>query len=515
MTNIATSEQTKDIAATYDLLAHESGIVEVRAIATQFAKSSTWDGYGDIISGYFNDRTAFVKCVTDLNRSKLIKGIYATLNPVVPALIGRAENRLKAAGKKSPTTSDDDIMHRHCLLIDADPFRPAEIASTQPEMEAAKAKADEVAAYLNTNGWPEFYRGNSGNGAHLVGLIDLPNNDESSLLISDFLKFLDWKFGTVPSDNKEAKRQFNQGVINVGIDTTVYNASRISKVYGTKVCKGDNTADRPHRIAQFTHIPAQPAVIPSELIEIAVDEYRKHKTQTPKAAPKSPINTNGHSHRLPTGENWCETVEGVERWIADHGVTLGNRDTYTRDNFEYKWDVDCLTSGDAHKDGASLFWGAGKGMGYKCHHNGCNGKGWADVRAIIGPKVYTNGHAAGAQQQKTVRTVDQVTGEIIEAAAPDLALTIDEVLQAISEIATTEDIEPGERKKRIVKELAFAVGELERSDHALVIEALGMGKAGFTKSDAKEFIAGCVADARRSAAKKRSNGDRNRHALTC
>jgi hypothetical protein len=497
MTNIATSEQTKDIAATYDLLAHESGIVEVRAIATQFAKSSTWDGYGDIISGYFNDRTAFVKCVTDLNRSKLIKGIYATLNPVVPALIGRAENRLKAAGKKSPTTSDDDIMHRHCLLIDADPFRPAEIASTQPEMEAAKAKADEVAAYLNTNGWPEFYRGNSGNGAHLVGLIDLPNNDESSLLISDFLKFLDWKFGTVPSDNKEAKRQFNQGVINVGIDTTVYNASRISKVYGTKVCKGDNTADRPHRVAQFTHIPAQPAVIPSELIEIAVDEYRKHKTQPPKAAPKPPINTNGHSHRLPTGENWCETVEGVERWLADHGVTLGNRDTYTRDNFEYKWDVDCLTSGDAHKDGASLFWGAGKGMGYKCHHNGCNGKGWADVRAIIGPKVYTNGHAAGAQQQKTVRTVDQVTGEIIEAAAPDLALTIDEVLQAISEIATTEDIEPGERKKRIVKELAFAVGELERSDHALVIEALGMGKAGFTKSDAKEFIAGCVADAKK------------------
>lgn len=104
-----------------------------------------------------------------------------------------------------------------------------------------------------------------------------------------------------------------------------------------------------------------------------------------------------------------------------------------------------------------------------------------------------------AAQKKTVRTVDQSTGEIIESAAPDLTLTVDEVLQAISKIATTEDLKPGERKVRIVKELSFSIGALKRSDHALVIEALEMGNAGLTKTDATNYVRDCVADAKKRA----------------
>ena len=50
----------------------------------------------------------------------------------------------------------------------------------------------------------------------------------------------------------------------VKVDTTVANAARISKVYGTLAAKGDSTKDRPHRLARILEAP-------QELI--AVDPY--------------------------------------------------------------------------------------------------------------------------------------------------------------------------------------------------------------------------------------------------
>ncbi len=78
-------------------------------------------------------------------------------------------------------------------------------------------------------------------------------------------------------------------------------------------------------------------------------------------------------------------------------------------------------------------------------------------------------------------------------------LTIDAVLQEISKLTTNKAATPAERKQRIVKELASAIGGLDRSDHALVIESLRRADANFTKSDATTFVAGCVADAKRRA----------------
>lgn len=387
----ATKQQIDDIAATYDLLSHPSGVVEVRAILKERGRHNTaWEGWGDIISGYFDDRESFVRCVSNLDKSKQVKTVYATLNPVVSALMSRASNRLKAAGSKAPTTSDADIVSRQRLLIDCDPFRPAEISSTQAELDAAVAKADEVEQYLLSMGFPRFYAGISGNGAHRIGLIDLPNDEESKQLIGDFLEALNWRFGTVSDDSAEAKRQFNQGVINVGIDTTVFNASRITKVFGTLVRKGDDTTERPHRRAGITYMPDSPQVIPAELLEIVAQEYRDHKQVAAKQQAKPAIIANGYAHKLPTGENWCESVESVEEWFKDRNVTLGARETYTDHGYEYKWRVDCLTSSE-HKDGAFICWGANKGLGYTCHHSSCKGKSWADARDIIDPGRKTVG----------------------------------------------------------------------------------------------------------------------------
>lgn len=507
----------ENIRATWDLFKHDSGVLEVRALLKKTGENKqVWEGWGDIISGYFDDIEAFTGCVAGLDRTQQVKGIYVTMNPVLPALMGRAQNRLIAAGKRSPTTSDDDIVSRKTLLIDADPFRPAEIASTQDEMEAAIAKRDEVAAWLYSQGFPPFYNANSGNGAHLVGRIDLPNNEVAKLLVNDFLECLNWKFGAVPSDSSEAKRAFAQGLINVGIDTTVFNASRITKLYGSAARKGDNTDDRPHRRAQFTYTPEQSEVIPTELLERIAQEYRDHKAgqEREKQRGRKPLGTNVHK----PAADWSATVESVEQWFRDHGVTLGSRETYTKNGYQYKWDVDCIMS-SAHNDGACVMWGDAKGLGYKCHHNGCKGLGWADVRNLIAPKTYTNGHSNKTAQQPANTDSDDL-------AQPDLLLSVDEVLQAIGDIGAMQytdlDTDPDKakekaaarRKARIVKELGFAIGELERTDHALVIDALVHANAGFAKSDARAFVGGCVADhKKRHKAAQRQRAEQARENL--
>lgn len=466
-------KQLFDIATTWKLLSRPGSVVEIRALRK--------DKWGSVVSGYFNNADEFEKSVAKLDRDRNIKAIYATLNPATDALSARAYNRMIDIGKKSPTTSDDDIVHRATILIDADPYRPSEIGSTDAEMAAAIAKRDEVLDYLYSLGSPAWVCGNSGNGAHALGKIDLPNDDASKQLVSDFLECLDWKFGTVPKDIAEAKRRFAKGEINVGIDTTVFNAARITKVFGTKVRKGDDTSERPHRYAELTSVPNSFDVIPTELLEIVAQQWRDYQSTLNKpAAPQHRAKAQSQIHN-----DWSATADGVERWLSDHGVTLGNRDTYGKNGYQYKWAVDCITCNGAHKDGAELFWGANKGLGYKCHHNGCKGKGWQDVRNLIEPNRSTVNHQA-----------KYITPDEFESLLSAPSLSIDGILDNIKSIGTDDTLQPSDRKAKIVQELGQAIGDADRVNHSMVIDALADIDAGFTKTDARQFVANCVASAK-------------------
>lgn len=72
-------------------------------------------------------------------------------------------------------------------------------------------------------GWPRPVTCDSGNGYHALFRIDLPNDDESKLLVQRVLQALDFRFSTA----------------TVKIDVSVYNPSRITKLYGTTACKGN------------------------------------------------------------------------------------------------------------------------------------------------------------------------------------------------------------------------------------------------------------------------------------
>jgi hypothetical protein len=164
-------------------------------------------------------KAAFEKKALELNEQGY--NIYTTLNPIKQNFtVGSA--------------SDTNIDYRNLLLIDIDRTGDTKCPATNEEVKNAKELAGEVVTFLAGFDWPKPFQVKSGNGWHLYYILNqLENTNDSRDLIHRTLKNLAEKF-----DNKQ-----------VNIDTTVYNASRITKVPGTIMRKGEATPDRPYRMA--------------------------------------------------------------------------------------------------------------------------------------------------------------------------------------------------------------------------------------------------------------------------
>ena len=170
------------------------------------------------------------------------KGVYWLMNPLPVEWSG------------SPS-KDADIVRRRWLLIDCDPKRKGTVSSTDAEKEAARQKMVELDAYLDEGGWPAPIIADSGNGWHLLYLIDLPGEDDG--LAHRVLQVL--------------AKLFDDDAVS--IDTKVANASRICKLYGTVSRKGEDTAERPHRVSTILTIPEHLDVVPLTMLEtVAADD---------------------------------------------------------------------------------------------------------------------------------------------------------------------------------------------------------------------------------------------------
>src|SRR5262249_25247017 len=148
---------------------------------------------------------------------------------------------------------------------DIDPNPVAGVSSTDIEHDLAQAKAKHIARWLADRGVPErsIILGDSGNGAHVLIAINLPNDEESKNLLQHCIDVVAFYFAEHPKE----------------IDRQVYNAARIWKVYGTKCRKGDDTPERPHRVSKLVHVPKRLVICPKEaLIHIAalLPEEPKH-----------------------------------------------------------------------------------------------------------------------------------------------------------------------------------------------------------------------------------------------
>jgi uncharacterized protein DUF3987 len=326
------SSASHAILETLDLLHAPGDVFEIRILTPRCT-----------ISGYYNDRR---KAVANIARWNGQANVYLTANPVNPALLSRAHNRLKDYAKE--TTNDKDSVARRWLLLDFDAPRPAGISSTNAEHDAALTCATEVYQWLQSMGFPGLILADSGNGGHVMARVDLPNDDASTKLVQRCTHAVALRF----SDNV------------VTVDLTVTNPARIWKCYGTMACKGDNTPERPHRLArilnvQEPHTPA-PLALLEQLADMAPKEPKTHAKQT----------AGGHFD--------------IEQWITEHGLDL-------RGPFDWsggrKWIFSTCPWNSEHTNrSAYIVQFASGALAAGCHHNGCYGKRWPDLRATFEPE---------------------------------------------------------------------------------------------------------------------------------
>ena len=327
------------IRSVLDLIIEPGAVFEIRAITES-----------GISSGYYDQGEKAEQDVLLLDADRTTTGIYLTLNTVNPDLLARRANRIKTRlSKKDATTADADIIRRRWFPIDVDPVRPSGVSSSDEEHENARATAAAIRTYLSGLGWPDPIVADSGNGAHLLYHLDLPNDPEIRDLVKEALTTLSVIF----SDSR------------CQVDTANFNAARIWKVYGTLSRKGDNTPTRSHRRSAVTETPP-------EICDVTLEQLRSLATLFPKDEPVRQTRKRSASP-LDLGT-----------WLDSHGI--GYEQKPYADGTIFILD-ECPFS-PAHKDGAFAIQFASGGIFAGCHHNSC-GSGtqrWPELREIYDGK---------------------------------------------------------------------------------------------------------------------------------
>ena len=104
--------------------------------------------FGKVHTGYFDDEhlEEMARAALQLSGPQAgVEGVYFTLNPVMPALLSRCNNRVGEPGE-CDATGDANIVRRNWLLIDLDPRRPSGISASDEEKKLAWEAAERVRA---------------------------------------------------------------------------------------------------------------------------------------------------------------------------------------------------------------------------------------------------------------------------------------------------------------------------------------------------------------------------------
>ena len=326
-------------------------VTEVRILREspylQLHRTGRGEFVGKTVFGYY-DNQHYDKLVADIQpyqNDPETKGIYTTIQRCDPALLARAENRLKQAGDNS-TTSDGNITHFVVFPIDVDSGCASGISATEAELQASKIVAGEIAAALQSLGIP-VVKAISGNGWHIPIYLAEP------LLVTE-------------DTTIRFKRCGDVIVSKWGGDATVYNPARIWKLYGTTAKKGDSTPDRPHRQAKIL----EPTDL-STIERISFDDLEKailslepaEPTTTEPDTPSTTPARHTNGKRLPP----LNSRDDLERLARDCGAEL-------QGNWQQKPDYEaCKTNCPlCHRDKCGVITYSASGeCGYKCHTNTC------------------------------------------------------------------------------------------------------------------------------------------------
>ena len=230
----------ESVIKSIEVLKPNNALYEIRILIGSGKRKQTISGY---FKGTKNLKKAF--STIDLRRAN----VFYTLNEIDEGCYSREQH--EKFMQIDDTTSDSDIVAYSWFLVDIDPKRNSGISSTNEELEAAKSSAGRIKKYLSNMGFSKPIEALSGNGCHLLYAIDLEANAEHEKLVKQCLYALDAIFSND----------------DVDIDKSVFNPSRVSKLYGSIARKGADTEERPHRLSKITKVPDETRATKKECLE--------------------------------------------------------------------------------------------------------------------------------------------------------------------------------------------------------------------------------------------------------
>jgi len=335
----------QDIVRTLQLWCEEGQVYELRVPKTKRR---------GVISGYFDDLNALAVNADTLSDDVDVPAVYLTLNPVIPDLIARSAN--ETLDRCDVTTKDQEIARRRMLLVDCDPIRPVGISSSDAEHQAAIERSRQIREYLTGEGFPLSLLADSGNGGHNLLRIDLPNDDEAADLVKRFLESLAVRFDDAV----------------VAVDTSVWNASRICKLYGTMVRKGGNHPSRPWRRSTILDGPDKLEVVPVELLRKIASPPTTTIAPAPAIPAKKPRTTTPGKY----------TVADVEKLLTARGLKFSQPTPYEDGA---RWVLEECPWHEDHSDGpggSAIFLRNGI-IGFDCKHAHCQERTIQDVLGAV------------------------------------------------------------------------------------------------------------------------------------
>lgn len=303
----------------------------------------------------------------ELIRCAIVANATATVcvnvNPVLPSYPAPSVNALSrnAVG----LVGNEHIARREFLFIDCDPQRPSGTSATKEQVQDALITAQAICSYLKSQGWPSPLEAASGNGAHLLYRIDLPNDDRSRQIIEGVLGTLGDRF-----DSESIK-----------IDRSVGKAGQIIKFYGTVANKGEHAATTPHRLSRILKTP-------SPWLAVSLDQLLL--VQPPK--------TIGRSQALGDRPSWLPTtptangISGggafdLNGFLKKLGIPFQPR---TRDDGTESFQLEhCPFNPDHNRGEAGISRHADGRLGFHCFHNSCAEHNWHSLRRLVEQKAPT------------------------------------------------------------------------------------------------------------------------------
>ena len=313
-----------------------------------------------VVSGYFTDAETAIR---ELERQNLSgRNVFMTLNKLDAACYSREQRDIFLDSRT--TTSDDDIISYKWLLLDLDPVRRSGVSSSDAELSEAEDLARNVVKYGRELGLPEPVVSMSGNGYHVLYKLDIPNTVETRQLIERVLKAFDLMYSTD----------------TVKVDTSVFNPSRISKLYGTAAQKGASSEDRPHRMSRIIQVPDNIEPVPVELLKEIAAVFPEHDkarhdiraAETARFDVYELLNRNGIRYTEKAGNGYTKLI--LDECLFDSSHTAPDA---------------MITISDS---------GA---LGYKCLHNSCSCYKWQDARRKLDPTAYSTPAPAKTRVTKT------------------------------------------------------------------------------------------------------------------